>query len=132
MSAGTAVHWDLRPGADWPAVAPLWDRLNGVAGGLPFFAAEFVAPLLEHFGRGDEIVAIARRGDRPVAGAILAPAGRGRVATFQPAQMPLIEATLTPFAGHRRQQTAPLVVVHSGDPDPQSLGDLPDGQHPHS
>jgi CelD/BcsL family acetyltransferase involved in cellulose biosynthesis len=89
MSAGAAVHWDLRPGADWPAVAPLWDRLNGDAGGLPFFAAAFVAPLLEHFGRGDEIVAIARRGDRPVAGAILAPAGRGRVATFQPAQMPL-------------------------------------------
>lgn len=89
MSAGDAATWQFHRASDWSAVAAVWDEVNAQAGRLPFLESAFITPLLAHFGRGDETIAIARHAGRPVAAAILTRVGPGRVATFQPAQMPL-------------------------------------------
>jgi hypothetical protein len=53
------------------------------------FDPDFVAPLLEQFGSGRELVAACEDGGAIVAMAILAPHGRVGWATFQPPQAPL-------------------------------------------
>lgn len=88
-AAPQALRWSFAAAADWSSLAATWDRVNADAGALPFLESGFLGPLLEQFGQGDETVAIARRGERPVAAAIVQRAGAGRVQTFQPAQLPL-------------------------------------------
>ncbi len=85
------LRWSFHPPAQWPALCGEWDALNATAGALPFLESAFLTPLLAEFGDSRLTLAFARRAGsgRPVAAALLQRAGAGRVATFQPSQLPL-------------------------------------------
>lgn len=81
--------WQFEPGSSLDRDAAAWDAINARAGHAPFLDSAFLRPLLRHFGRGDERIGWCRRGDTVVAAAIVERSGAGRVATFQPSQLPL-------------------------------------------
>lgn len=90
MSSGRqSVKWQMRRATDWSAVAAVWDRVNAAAGAVPFLDSAFIEPLLQHFGAGNETVAIGSVDDQPVAAALLAQSVAGHTTTFQPSQLPL-------------------------------------------
>ncbi|MFC5460198.1 GNAT family N-acetyltransferase [Massilia niabensis] len=73
-----------------------WSRLHaslGPGNASALLAADFVAPLIDHFGRGDELVACLQDGSNAGASiramAIVRPGRRGAWTTFQPAQAPV-------------------------------------------
>ncbi|MBQ5947398.1 GNAT family N-acetyltransferase [Massilia sp. ST3] len=69
--------------------AARWQALHAQGPASCLLAADFVAPLVAQFAGGAELLAWCDRGGETVAMAIVAPAGRGSWATFQPAQAPL-------------------------------------------
>jgi CelD/BcsL family acetyltransferase involved in cellulose biosynthesis len=90
------MSWQLSPasaladnrachGGDW---AQLHASLPPTAASS-LLALEFIAPLIEQFGRGDELLACLRQGDTVRVMAIVRPSRRGAWSTFQPAQAPL-------------------------------------------
>ena len=83
------MKWRVVPARPWAAQAPHWDALHRACAGSPVLHAEFVGALLAQFGGGAELLAICSAGADTIAMALMAPAGRGRWATFQPAQAPL-------------------------------------------
>ncbi len=83
------MNWTLAPATGFSGHAAEWARLHGAGPASPLLAADFVQPLLAHFTDGRELLALCRRDGQVVAMAVLAPAGRGRWQTFQPAQAPL-------------------------------------------
>ncbi|KQQ87033.1 GNAT family N-acetyltransferase [Massilia sp. Leaf139] len=86
------MSWTLYPAREFARHADDWARLHAA---LPaphassLLAADFVAPLLDQFGRGDELLACLRDGDTVRAMALVHPSRRGAWITFQPAQAPL-------------------------------------------
>jgi CelD/BcsL family acetyltransferase involved in cellulose biosynthesis len=86
------MNWTLAPAADRAARAAFaarWQALHAAAGASLLLSWDFVAPLLDEFGAGNELLAWCERDGRTVALTIAVPAGRGAWATFQPAQAPL-------------------------------------------
>jgi CelD/BcsL family acetyltransferase involved in cellulose biosynthesis len=84
--------WTLTPAAQPAALAAFaddWQRLHVASGASPMLDWDFVAPLLDEFGGGDELLASCRRDGRTVAQAIVKPTRRGGWSSFQPAQAPL-------------------------------------------
>jgi CelD/BcsL family acetyltransferase involved in cellulose biosynthesis len=82
------MTWQLNPAREhFPAFAAEWDRLNReIYASHPLFDSRFIGPLLEHFGKGDELLCF-HRTDKAIDGAlILRPIGLGRWALFLPAQ----------------------------------------------
>ena len=86
------MSWTLTPAREFARHAGDWSRLHAT---LPahhassLLAAAFVAPLIEAFGRGDELLACLRERGRIRAMAIVRPSRRGAWSTFQPAQAPV-------------------------------------------
>lgn len=82
------MTWELKPAREhFPAFAVEWDRLNAeLYGNHPLFDSRFVGPLLEHFGKGDELLCIHRNADAFDGALILRPLGLGRWAIFLPSQ----------------------------------------------
>ncbi|MFL6675143.1 MAG: GNAT family N-acetyltransferase [Massilia sp.] len=83
------MKWKFAPGARFPEFAARWQRLHQSTGASPLLAPDFVAPLVAEFGAGRELLATCEHDGAVVAMALVAPAGRGAWATFQPAQAPL-------------------------------------------
>lgn len=83
------MNWCFVPAARFAAHMEEWTRLHREGPASPLLAADFVLPLLEHFARGDELLAICRQDGRSLAMAVLARNGHARWQTFQPAQAPL-------------------------------------------
>jgi CelD/BcsL family acetyltransferase involved in cellulose biosynthesis len=83
------LHWTLQPASRLSEIVSEWDAVSRQAGALPFLEARFLLPLLDTFGSRGVRVAIACRGDRPVAAALLRGDGLGRIRTWQPSQLPL-------------------------------------------
>lgn len=83
------ISWTLQSARGFAEASAVWDELNARCAKLPFLDSRFIAPLLDIFGRGDELLAIGRVDGRPVAAALLTKAGFGRWSLFQPSQMPL-------------------------------------------
>jgi CelD/BcsL family acetyltransferase involved in cellulose biosynthesis len=83
------MKWTVTPATGLAGFAGQWDRLHLAAGGSPLLAFDFVAPLLEQFGTGRELLAACEHEGAVVAMAIVAPSGPGSWATFQPAQAPV-------------------------------------------
>lgn len=83
------LTWDIRPADDFSSVAAVWDELNANAGDLPILAASTIGCALSHFGRGDELVCIARDDDSTVFGTILRKRNAIIWDSFQPSQLPL-------------------------------------------
>lgn len=83
------LRWTVSHGLAGPERIQAWDAVNRQAGALPFLESRFLLPLLDSFGSADVRSAIAWRGEVPVAAALLRGDGLGRVATWQPSQLPL-------------------------------------------
>lgn len=86
------MSWTLAPARDFARHADTWSRLHASLGpgqASALLAADFVAPLIREFGRGDELVACLKSGAALRAMAIVRPSRRGAWTTFQPAQAPL-------------------------------------------
>jgi hypothetical protein len=83
------MKWTLLPAADFALHTSRWDALRALGPAAPMLDAGFVTTLLEAFGTGGELLALCERGPELVAAAVLAPQGRARWATFQPAQAPV-------------------------------------------
>jgi CelD/BcsL family acetyltransferase involved in cellulose biosynthesis len=81
------MKWTLTPARDFPAAA--WQALHARCQGSPMLAADFVQPLLAAFGDGSELLASCEHEGRSVAMALVAPYGRARWTSFQPAQAPI-------------------------------------------
>ena len=83
------MSWTLYPSRQFGGFAAEWDLLQKAATDTPFLESAFVAPLLEVFGSGRELLALHHGNAGLDAAAILHPLGGGRWATFQPSQLPL-------------------------------------------
>lgn len=89
------MSWTIAPARDFAQHAAAWSRLHAALGpghASALLAADFVAPMIDQFGRGDELVAClqdgATAGATMRATAIVRPSRRGAWTTFQPAQAP--------------------------------------------
>lgn len=83
------MKWTAVPASAFAQQLPRWRDLHARCGGHALLAAEFVAPLLAHFGSGRELLAWCEQDGRTLAMALVAPGGRGSWSTFQPAQAPV-------------------------------------------
>jgi CelD/BcsL family acetyltransferase involved in cellulose biosynthesis len=84
------MPWLLVPATSFADHAQTWDALQTRATNTPFLASAFMAPLLQEFGAGRELLALHRGSDGQLdAATVLRPAGRGSWETFQPSQLPL-------------------------------------------
>jgi CelD/BcsL family acetyltransferase involved in cellulose biosynthesis len=83
------VRWKVRPARELRLVRDQWQALNQAASGNPALEAGFVLQLLEHFGDGAELLAIAAAGGAPLAMTVLRRTAPACWQTFQPSQMPV-------------------------------------------
>jgi CelD/BcsL family acetyltransferase involved in cellulose biosynthesis len=83
------MKWTLLPASGFSAHAAAWDALRATGPAAPVLDAGFVACLLDAFGSGAEVLALCEDGAGLLAATLLAPQGRARWATFQPAQAPV-------------------------------------------
>jgi CelD/BcsL family acetyltransferase involved in cellulose biosynthesis len=86
------MSWTFAPARAFVQHRDAWARLHASLGpgqASALLAPEFVAPLIDHFGRGDELVACLHDGASTRAMAIVRSSRRGAWTTFQPAQAPL-------------------------------------------
>jgi len=86
------MKWHLTAAREFARQRHDWDTLHAGLGprhASSLLAAEFVAPLIDQFGRGDELLACLRDGNTVRAMALVHPSRRGAWSTFQPAQAPV-------------------------------------------
>ena len=83
------MKWTLMPATGLRAQAARWDALRASGPATPVLDAGFLACLLDAFGSGSELLALCEDGGELLAAAVMAPQGRARWATFQPAQAPV-------------------------------------------
>ena len=87
------MSWHLTPARAFAHHVHDWTRLHASLGpthASSLLAAEFVAPLIDQFGRGDELLACFRAPSGTVrAMTIVRPSRRGAWTSFQPAQAPV-------------------------------------------
>jgi hypothetical protein len=86
------MSWQLVPASEFARHAGDWTALHASLApnrASSLLAADFVAPLLAHFGRGDELLACLRQDGAVRAMTIVRPSRRGAWTTFQPAQAPV-------------------------------------------
>jgi hypothetical protein len=86
------MNWTLTAAREFAHHAEDWSRLHAALAphkASSLLAAAFVAPLIDAFGRGDELLACLREHGRVRALAIVQPSRRGAWSTFQPPQAPV-------------------------------------------
>jgi hypothetical protein len=83
------MNWNLYPVREFPKYQDQWQRLNSAATASSLLDRDFVLPMLQEFGSGNEVIACCESDGQPQAMAVLAPRGRGAWETFQPSQAPL-------------------------------------------
>ncbi len=83
------MTWQFRPISDFPAFAGQWRDLNAAVADTPLLDPDFIAPLIEEFARGHEVLAIHGEPAAPVAMGLLRRRNRALWQTFQPANAPL-------------------------------------------
>lgn len=92
-----ALSWTLVPAHEHARWTRAWDELNRRGCRSPLIQSWFLLPALQHFGTGNELVAIGRREPDAAAAMILltTPAAL-RCEGFQPSQAPLATVLLAP------------------------------------
>src|SRR5262249_32566450 len=88
MSTKADTRWEFYPISKFDEHTQDWDRLNEAAAKTPRQTPAFMAPLLNEFRTGDELLAVCRPDD-PVAMAIVRRQSQIAWETFQPSQAPL-------------------------------------------
>jgi hypothetical protein len=83
------MKWSIHPLAAFSELGPAWQAINAATWDTPLLQPRFVAPLIEEFASGDEVIAVLRDGDEPVAMGIFHRASRIGWQTFQPVVAPL-------------------------------------------
>lgn len=83
------MTWQLLPSTRYADHAAAWDALQRRTTDTPFLESLFIAPLLQEFGSGKELLALHSRDGVLDAATIVHPTGRGVWETFQPSQLPL-------------------------------------------
>ena len=86
------MNWTLTAAHEFARHAEDWSRLHAALApheASSLLAAAFVAPLIDAFGRGDELLACLREHGEVRALAIVQPSRRGAWSTFQPPQAPV-------------------------------------------
>lgn len=128
------MSWTLTPARRLREHAREWGELHAAGPASPLLAGDFVLPLLEHFGRGDEVLAAYRDQGEVQAMAVLAPNGPARWQTFQPAQAPIgtwlaRPGTDTPLLATKLARVLPglPLVVGVTQVDPELYPRPPDG-----
>jgi CelD/BcsL family acetyltransferase involved in cellulose biosynthesis len=84
-----SLRWEIAPIGRFGEYAARWDAFQRACANIPFLESAFLLPLLEEFGGGNEMLALAYEGEKPCAAAILYKKRPGIWQTFQPAQLPL-------------------------------------------
>lgn len=83
------MTWQIFPVSRFSELATQWDGLQAQCSKLPFLESLFLAPLLQEFSTGQEVIAVDVRHSVWHAAAILTPRRLGAWETFQPSQLPL-------------------------------------------
>ena len=83
------MKWRLTRATGFGGIAERWAALHAALAASPLLAPDFVGPLLDQFGSGDEWLACCDHEGRTVAMALVTPRGRFGWGTFQPAQAPI-------------------------------------------
>ena len=81
--------WELYPIACFSDYLTAWDELNAQGPQSPLLSTDFVLPVINCFGRPNDLLAICRVETKPIAMAILGPVGIGRWSTLNPILDPL-------------------------------------------
>ena len=81
--------WELHPIARFSDYLTTWDELNAQGPQSPLLSTDFVLPVINRFGRPNDLLAICRIEMTPIAMAILGPVGIGRWSTLNPILDPL-------------------------------------------
>lgn len=82
-------RWRLAGAESFPELAPAWDALNETGARSPVLHADFIGPLLTHFGDGGERIALFETSGTTRCAAIMARANRFAWNSFQPSQAPI-------------------------------------------
>lgn len=83
------MSWNLYPINKFENFQNNWQQLNRAAFNSPLLSLDFVLPLLEMFGKGNEILACYQEKDELKIMAIIRPKNQWVWSTFQPSQAPL-------------------------------------------
>ena len=83
------MTWQLIPCNRYAEHAAAWDALQQRTTNTPFLESLFIAPLLQEFGTGKELLALHTSVGQLDAATLVHPTGRGMWETFQPSQLPL-------------------------------------------
>lgn len=83
------MSWTIVPASRFAEHANRWRKLHTRCGAPSLLAVDFVAPLVEQFGTGSELLAWHEEDGITTAMALVAPASRGSWSTFQPAHAPV-------------------------------------------
>jgi hypothetical protein len=112
--AFSPMTWTLTPATDFAAHAGRWNALNAAGPASPLLEADFVIPLLQHFGGDRALLATCEQQGRTVAMAVVIQQRRGVWATFQPAQQPLAMWLQLPQADAARLRDGLLRALPGG------------------
>lgn len=83
------MSWNLYPINEFRNFQGSWQQLNHTVSGSPLLSPDFILPLLEVFGRGDEVLACYQEKDELKVMAIICQKNQWVWSTFQPSQAPL-------------------------------------------
>jgi CelD/BcsL family acetyltransferase involved in cellulose biosynthesis len=83
------MTWQFVPASQFASHSAAWDGLQSASTNTPFLESGFIAPLLQQFGTGAELLALHQGADGLDAATLVQPAGKGMWQTFQPSQLPL-------------------------------------------
>lgn len=83
------MDWKLVSASQLAALAQPWDELQARTLPQAFLRSDFLLPLLDQFGQGNELLAYREDGIGWTAALLLQPQGKGRWNSFQPSQLPL-------------------------------------------
>jgi len=83
------MSWKLYPISEFKNYQDDWQRFNLEASNSPLLSLEFILPLLQIFGKGDEVLTCYKNNNELQAMGIIKPKNQWVWTTFQPSQAPL-------------------------------------------